>query len=287
MEHRDIVAHDGRLADDDGMRMVDHDAAPDPGGWVDIDAEGFRHAHLHEIGQVLPSVRPEPVAHAIGLNRLIALEEEDRLQEAMAGGVALVDGDHVGPRHLPELRIRRIGLVRDLAQDLLAHLARSELQRKAVGERPFHGRMVQEARMNESAEKRLGKDGGMALFHDPLPDRVHCRNTGSCLSHCSVLSSSPPKIPHSHSGRQGKGRIHFPKVPSFGLAPRGGPAPAVAVRRRQRPPGPGTRAGRDPGRAPRCGARARPRPRRGTRFPIRDARGRAVWRPCERDAPAR
>src|SRR5690625_4098255 len=39
MQHRDIIADHGRLADDKPMRMVDHDAAPNPCGGVDVDRE--------------------------------------------------------------------------------------------------------------------------------------------------------------------------------------------------------------------------------------------------------
>ena len=53
MQHGDVVAHDRRFADDDGMGVVDHDPAADAGGRVDVDAEDFRAAHLQEIGQIL------------------------------------------------------------------------------------------------------------------------------------------------------------------------------------------------------------------------------------------
>src|SRR5690606_9084549 len=70
----------------------------------------------------------------------------------------------------------RIGFVGDLPQDLLAHLARSELQREAVGKRTLERCVVQDTGMDEPAEQRLIPDSGPRLFADMRPDGVDCRD---------------------------------------------------------------------------------------------------------------
>ena len=176
MQHRDIVAHHRGFTDHDRMGVVDHDAAAHAGGGVDVDAKDLGHAHLHEIGHVAPPLAPQPVADAIGLQRLEALEEQDRLQEPVTGRVAVMHGNQIGARRRPQIGVGRMGGVGDFAQDLLAHLARGELQRKPVGERVFQRGMVQKAGMDQPAEQGFGPHRRLGLGTDPGPDRVDRRN---------------------------------------------------------------------------------------------------------------
>ncbi len=118
MQHRDVIAHHRRLTDHDGMGVVDHDAATDAGSGMDIDAEHFRDAHLHEIGHVAAALLPEPMADPVGLHRLITLEEQDRLDEAQAGRVTVEHGRDIGAGGLAQIGVRGIGFIRDFAQDL-------------------------------------------------------------------------------------------------------------------------------------------------------------------------
>ncbi len=108
----------------------------------------------------------------VGLHRLESLEEQHRLQEAVAGRIAVEHRHHVGPRRLADLRRIDMRLVGDLAQDLLAHLARGELDREAIGQRPLHRAVVQDRGMDQPAEKRLGRNGVLRLDPDTVPDRI-------------------------------------------------------------------------------------------------------------------
>ena len=104
VQHRDVVADDRGLADDDRMRVVDHDPVAHPRSRMDVDPEDLGRAHLDEIGHVLAALLPEPVADPVALQRLEALEEQQRLQIAMAGRIALEHREDVGPRRDAELR---------------------------------------------------------------------------------------------------------------------------------------------------------------------------------------
>ena len=77
------------------------------------------------------------MADAVGLDSLIALEEEKRLQESVAGRIAFVNGHEIGSGCGTDFRVVVIGLIRNLAQNLFAHLAGRKLQGEAIGKRTF------------------------------------------------------------------------------------------------------------------------------------------------------
>jgi hypothetical protein len=117
--------------------VVDHDPLADAGIRMDVDAKGLADPHLNKIGHVPATLAPEPMSDAIGLHGLIALEEKDRLQEAVAGRITLIHCHEVCPGGRAEFGILGIGLIRDLSQELLAHFAGSKLEREAERERAF------------------------------------------------------------------------------------------------------------------------------------------------------
>ena len=123
MQHRHVVTHHCRFTDHDGMRVVNHDTAADFGIRVDIDAEHFGDPHLHEIRQIAAVVFPQPMADAVGLHRLISLEEQQRLDEPQTGRIAVKHRCQIDTGGLAQIGLGRIGLIGDFTQDLLAHLA--------------------------------------------------------------------------------------------------------------------------------------------------------------------
>ena len=52
VQHRDVILHHRRLADDDAMPMVEHDAAPDARSGVNVDGEYRGGAALDVEGEV-------------------------------------------------------------------------------------------------------------------------------------------------------------------------------------------------------------------------------------------
>ncbi len=203
MQHRDVVADDGGFPDDDGMGMVDHDPLADPGIGMDVDAEGLADPHLDEVGHVAPAGAPQPVPDAIGLHGLIALEEQDGLEIAVAGRIAFVDGHQVGPGRGTKVGLVGIGLVGDFAEDLLAHLAAGKLQREAVGKRPLQRGMVEKTRMDERAKQRLGPDGGLGLFADARPDRIDGSQFVPWVGHGATLFQTRSRTVRQEAGVQG------------------------------------------------------------------------------------
>jgi len=145
---------------------------PDPCVGVDIDAKLFRNPHLEKIGHVAASLQPQPMRHAIRLQRLKSLEEHQRLQESVAGRVTVIDRCDIGPRRQSQRFVIGIGRIANFADQLFRHLARGQLQRRPIRQRVFDRVMVQDAGMNQPAQKRFFLDGVLGLGPDLVPDRI-------------------------------------------------------------------------------------------------------------------
>ena len=183
MQHRDVVAHHRRLTDDDGMRVVDHDALAHLGRRMDIHAKNLAHPHLDEIGQIALALGIEVMAHAVGLHRLIAFEIQNRLQQSVAGRVAVIDGHEIGTRRGDEIGVFGIGFFDHLAHDHHRHLVRRKLGRDAVGKRILDRFMVQDTGMHKAADQRLITHRILGLLLNLVPNRVHFRDISACLRH--------------------------------------------------------------------------------------------------------
>ena len=85
------------------MGMVDHDPLADLRGRVDVDAENLAHPHLEEIGQITVPLFPQEMPDAIGLNRLIAFEIQDRLHQPVAGRITLIHRHQIGARSVDQI----------------------------------------------------------------------------------------------------------------------------------------------------------------------------------------
>ena len=180
-----FIADHGGFADDDGMGVVDHQALADAGVGVDVDAEDLGDPHLEEIGEVMLAVLPEPVRDAVALRGLIALEVEDRLKQAMAGRVAVVDRDEIGAGRLENTGIIGEGLVRDLAQDGHRHLVRGELGRDPVGNRALQRLVMEDTGVDQPAHQRLVADGLFGFGGDAVPDWIDRGKFGAGRWHVS------------------------------------------------------------------------------------------------------
>ena len=82
LEHGDVVLDHGRRPDDEPGRVVEEDAASDPGGGVDVGLEHLGGAALEVEGEVLPPPVPEPMGEPVRLDRVEALEVEDAVRDS-------------------------------------------------------------------------------------------------------------------------------------------------------------------------------------------------------------
>ncbi len=85
LQNRYPVTDNGRFAHHQAGGVIEHDAVSKTGGGVNIDTELSRHLALQEQGQWLSVVCPQPVADAVNLQRLKALEVQKRDVQLVAG----------------------------------------------------------------------------------------------------------------------------------------------------------------------------------------------------------
>ena len=107
LEDRDVVLDDRRATDDEAGGVIEEDAAADRRGRVDVGLEDLRRPALQVEREIVPALPPQPVGQAVRLDGVEALEVEDRLDIAVAGGVAVVDGRDVGAHGVADRRGRR------------------------------------------------------------------------------------------------------------------------------------------------------------------------------------
>ena len=173
VQHRNIVTDNRRFTDHDRMGMINHHTTPDPSSRMDINAEHFRGAHLNEISHVPSPLPPKPMGNPIGLQRLKPFEEKDGLQEAMACRITIIDRNKIGTRSGPNVRLRTVSLIRNLAQQLLAHLTRSKFQGKTIGKRSLQRRVVQQTGMDQRTQQGFIANRTAGLIANARPDRIN------------------------------------------------------------------------------------------------------------------
>src|ERR1700692_1545440 len=90
VQDRDVVLDQGGLADHEAGGMIQEDAEADPRRGVDVGLEYRRRAALQIIGEILAAFLMKPVRQTMGLQRVEALEVEQRVDEKRGSGIAVV-----------------------------------------------------------------------------------------------------------------------------------------------------------------------------------------------------
>src|SRR5690606_8804968 len=93
VQDRDIVLDHRGLADDEAGGMIKQDAAADGGVRMDVHLEHLRGAALQPICEVASPMMVEHMGEAVRLDRLESLEEQHRLDIAVAGRIAVLHRD--------------------------------------------------------------------------------------------------------------------------------------------------------------------------------------------------
>jgi hypothetical protein len=181
VQHGHVVAHDCGFPDHDRMGMVYHHALTDPRTGVDIDAKDFGRSHLKEIGHVHAPLYPQMPCDAMGLHRLITLEEHQRLDQPVAGRIALQHGDGVGACDASQFGIGIMRLRHDLANQPFGHLARGQLLPQPVAQRVLEATTIQNTGMNQSGQPGLIRDHGRSLIADARPHRIERLCNFACV----------------------------------------------------------------------------------------------------------
>ncbi len=172
VQHRHIVFHHRRLADHDAGRMVDEDAPAEPCGGMDVDGEEFGNAALQVERHRAAALVPQPMRNAVALQRMEAFEIEQRLDVGMAGGIAVVIGDDVGPRRLADIGRFRQRFVEQLAKLHRMHFRVPELLRQMIGDRVVQVTVIENGGIKEAGEDRFARGHLLGLGAHALPHGI-------------------------------------------------------------------------------------------------------------------
>src|SRR6266404_4336035 len=102
VQDRDVVLdHSGLTAYEPGS-VIQENPAADPGCGIDVGLEYRRRAALQIIGKILAALLMQPVRQTMSLERMEALEVEQRVDETQCRGIAVIYRHHVGAEGVAE-----------------------------------------------------------------------------------------------------------------------------------------------------------------------------------------
>ena len=107
MEHRDVVPDLGRFTDDEAGCMIEEDAMAEFGAGMNVGLEHLGRAALQIQGEITLPMVPQPVVQTVRLDRVEALEIQERLNQPIAGRVAFQHGGDVGFRRFHDAAVIR------------------------------------------------------------------------------------------------------------------------------------------------------------------------------------
>jgi hypothetical protein len=109
----------------------------------------------------------------VGDQRVEAFEVEERLDIAMAGGIAIEDGRQIGPEDLSDLGLLRQHIMERLADQGRIHVRMIEALRQAMADRIIETIMREDRRVDEAAELTFRLDNILRFCPNRRPDRIH------------------------------------------------------------------------------------------------------------------
>ena len=151
--------------------MVEENAAADARLRIDVRLEHLRRAALQIEREIPPPLVPQPMGEPVGLDGMEALEVENRLEEAGAGGIPIQDRRNVGAERLADRRI----LLERFQEGLLEEIGRerpvAEPPGDPVDDRGFEG-LVQDRAHGEACQRRFVMNHDLGLAARPVPYRI-------------------------------------------------------------------------------------------------------------------
>src|SRR5690606_21130425 len=146
LQDGNVVADHRGLADDEAGGVVEHDAAADAGGRIDVDLEHLAGTALQVERKVAAAVQPQGIGEAVRLDRLVALEIEERVQRLVAGRVALERRREVRPRFRSDLRTQLESILESLSDQVSRHVRVVEAFGYPMRKSGLEGIVVEDAR---------------------------------------------------------------------------------------------------------------------------------------------
>ncbi len=172
MQHGDAVLDDGGLADHHAGAVVDEDALADHGAGMDVEAEQRAGAALQVVGERVAALAPQPVRGAVRLQRVVALEPQERVEMGGAGGIAVGHGHDVETSGETDSRIGGEGFLEDLADQGGGHLGGAGEAGQVVAQRALEARLAEDGGVQQAGQDGVGGGSRLGGLADIAPDRV-------------------------------------------------------------------------------------------------------------------
>ncbi len=121
---------------------------------------------------------PERMREAIGLKRVKALEIEQRVDQAGAGRVAVVDGRKVGPDDRRVFRLPFSDCEKCLADEIRVDVIVIQALGEAMADGVLKPAVIEDVRKHERRQLGLGPRRVLGIVPDAIPHRIVGRNLG-------------------------------------------------------------------------------------------------------------
>ena len=144
---------------------------------MDIDRKDAARLALQVIGEILPPLAPELMGEAVRDEGVKALEIEQRFDQPVAGGIALVNGVQVGTERVGDLGRCGQSRLKRLIEQCCINIGMIQPLRQPVRDRVLQPVMVENGREDEAAKRWLARDRGLGLLAHFGPDGVDAVET--------------------------------------------------------------------------------------------------------------
>ena len=139
---------------------------------------------------------PQGVGQPVGLQGVEALEIEHRLDQPLAGRIAVGEGENVGAHRLAHRRIAGDEVEEVLADQIAGKIRMGEARGEAMADRLLQSGVIEDGRGQEAAELRLAAQGFLCFTPDMREDWI-----GVALAQRQHIAGRrhPELLPHART----------------------------------------------------------------------------------------
>ena len=174
LQDRDVILDDGGCPHHQPGRVVEEDPLPEAGRRVDVGLEDVGRTALQVEREIPAIVGPQPVRRPVRLDRMKALEVEERLDEPLARRIAIHHRGDVGPHRIADAWIERASLTKDIGDDARPQYLVSEARGDAMKDRRFE-RGLTEIELKNKVASIGSLATASSASREAAPKGFHCR----------------------------------------------------------------------------------------------------------------
>ena len=152
--------------------MIEKHALANSCGGVNVALEGFRRAALQVEREILAPGLPQRMGQAMGLQRVKALEIQQRLDKARAGRIAIGHRHHIEPERLDNRGVARDHVQKRLPDQIAGHFLMVEPVSQPMDDRALQPVMIEDRTQHKARHFRLAAHDLLGLYADARKHRI-------------------------------------------------------------------------------------------------------------------